>query len=400
MANRKNILDRLKAGDVLLMDGGTGSEIQRRGVDVLRGAETDKLMAWSATANIDNADVVQQVHQDYLRVGADIIISNNFWTIPYAMGLIGLRDRWKEYAGAAADNAIKARAAGNPEAYVAGGIAAPTVSARTESDAPDVEQMGADAFREEFVGPARLLADAGADAILAEYVGYIEDCVAAVDACAEAGAPVFLGVRHVQPDGKMQYYESLVDLANALKGHPVDVVLIMCTDPESATAGLPILRDAFDGPVGVYPNIGYNPTGPLATQAAAYEPASKLGAGHPADGPVSAFTPGRFRRRVEGDGRPDNRRLLRNRPRAHHGHAARSQGRFIAGALGTAIPPIVVPAPQCVIPDSDRGPTLHRRAGEGRYPGDGRGYHHNPPYQPTPAIIHQRNSLSRGRGPG
>ena len=266
MANRKNIMDRLKAGDVLLMDGGTGSEIQRRGADVLKGAEANKLMAWSATANIDNADVVQQVHQDYLRVGADIIISNNFWTIPYAMGLIGLRDRWKEYAGAAADNAIKARAAGNPEAYVAGGIAAPTMNARTESDASDVEQMGAVAVREEFAEPARLLADAGADVILAEYVGYIEDCVAAVDGCAEAGAPVFLGVRHVQRDGRMQYDESLVDLAAALKGHPVDGVLIMCTDPESATAGFPILRDAFDGPVGIYPNIGYNPTGPLAKE--------------------------------------------------------------------------------------------------------------------------------------
>ena len=266
MANRTNIMDRLKAGDVLLMDGGTGSEIQRRGADVLKGAEANKLMAWSATANIDNADVVLQVHQDYLRVGADVIISNNFWTTPYAMGLIGLRDSWKEYAAAAADNAVKARAAGNPHAYIAGGIAAPTVNARTDSDASDVEQMGGDTVCEEFAGPAKLLADAGADVILAEYVGYIDDCVAAVDGCAEAGVPVFLGVRHVQRDGRMQYDESLVDLAAALKGHPVDVVLIMCTDPESATAGFPILRDAFDGPIGIYPNIGYNPTGPLAKE--------------------------------------------------------------------------------------------------------------------------------------
>ena len=266
MANRKNIMDRLKAGDVLLMDGGTGSEIQRRGVDVLKGAETDRLKAWSATANIDNADVVQQVHQDYLRVGADIIISNNFWTIPSAMEGIGLRDRWKEYASAAADNAVKARAAGNPEAYVAGGIATPTMHVRTESEASDVEQLGGDAYHEEFSECAKLIANAGADVILAEYVGYIDECVAAVDACAEAGAPVFLGVRHVQLDGRMQYDESLVDLAAALKGHPVDAVLIMCTDPESATAGLTILRDAFDGLVGIYPNIGYNPTGPLATK--------------------------------------------------------------------------------------------------------------------------------------
>ena len=265
MANRRNIVDRLKAGEVLLMDGGTGSELQRRGVDVLKGA-TDRLKAWSATSNIEDADVVQQVHQDYLRVGADIIISNNFWTIPSAMERIGLRDRWREYAGAAADNAIRARDAGNPEAYVAGGMAAPTLHARSESDASDVEQMGADAFREEYVEHAQLLADAGADVILAEYVGYIEDCVAAVDACAESGSPVFLGVRHLQPDGTMQFDESLVDLAAALRGYPVDAVLIMCSNPEAASAGLPILRDAYDGPIGIYPNIGYNPTGPLVNR--------------------------------------------------------------------------------------------------------------------------------------
>ena len=265
MASRMNIVDRLKAGEVLLMDGGTGSELQRRGVNVLRGA-TDRLKAWSATANVDNADVVQQVHRDYLRVGADIIISNNFWTTPSAMDRIGLGDRWKEYAAAAADNAIEARAAGNPDAYVAGGIAAPSLQTRTDSNASDVEQMGADAFRDEYPEHAQLLAGAGADVVLAEYIGYIDDCVAAVDACAESGAPVFLGVRHIQPDGRMQYDERLEDLADALKGHPVDAVLIMCSTPEAASAGLPIFRDAYDGHVGVYPNIGYNPTGPIANR--------------------------------------------------------------------------------------------------------------------------------------
>ncbi len=52
------IMDRLNAGETLLLDGGTGSELQRRGVDVLTGA-TDRLKAWSATANVDNADVVE-----------------------------------------------------------------------------------------------------------------------------------------------------------------------------------------------------------------------------------------------------------------------------------------------------------------------------------------------------
>ena len=103
MASRK-ITDRLAAGETLLLDGGTGSELQRRGVDVVR-----------------------QVHQDYLRVGADVITSNNFWTIPSRLRVIGLADRWEEYARAAGQNALTARDAGNQEAYVAGGIAPPSL---------------------------------------------------------------------------------------------------------------------------------------------------------------------------------------------------------------------------------------------------------------------------------
>ena len=49
------ITDRLKNGEVLLMDGGTGSELQRRGVNVLKDA-TDKLEASSsATSLSDNS---------------------------------------------------------------------------------------------------------------------------------------------------------------------------------------------------------------------------------------------------------------------------------------------------------------------------------------------------------
>ena len=66
------ILERLKSGECLLLDGGTGSELQRRGVNVLTGVSAESgLQAWSALANIGAADVVQQVHRDYLRVGRE-----------------------------------------------------------------------------------------------------------------------------------------------------------------------------------------------------------------------------------------------------------------------------------------------------------------------------------------
>ena len=259
------ITDRLKNGEVLLMDGGTGSELQRRGVNVLKEA-TDNLEAWSATANIDNPDVVMQVHQDYLRVGADIIISNNFWTTPTSMERIGLRDQWRKYATAAARNAVMSRDNGNPLAYVAGGIAAPTLYFRLGINKPDVEIMGEESFLRDYAEHAQILVEEGADFILAEYVGYIADCVSAVKACATVGLPVFLGIRHVDRHGNMQFGESVETLCSELKGLPVDAVLIMCSNPEAITATLPKLVDAFDGHVGAYPNIGYNPTGPLLNQ--------------------------------------------------------------------------------------------------------------------------------------
>ena len=140
---RRSVTDRLRSGEVLLMDGGTGSELQRRGVEVLLGSRGRQARArgprpptWTPP------DVVQQVHQDYLRVGADIIISNNFRTTRTRLAPVGLGDRWKEYARAGGRLAVRARNAINPEAYVAGGMAAPGLGMLHDRPGTDVEIMG------------------------------------------------------------------------------------------------------------------------------------------------------------------------------------------------------------------------------------------------------------------
>ena len=162
---RQSILERLGKGESLLLDGGTGSELQRRGADVLKGAE-DRLRAWSATANIEYADVVRQVHSDYLRVGADVIISNNFWTTPTRLDTIGESANWRKYATAAIRNAVEARDAMRPGAYVAGGIAAPSLQGRMPPDevVSDTREMGRFAYRKEWADHAQLLADEGVPA--------------------------------------------------------------------------------------------------------------------------------------------------------------------------------------------------------------------------------------------
>ena len=60
-----NILDRLSDGRPLLMDGGTGSELQRRGVNVSKSSIGTNVGPWSARALKDAPDLVLKVHEDY-----------------------------------------------------------------------------------------------------------------------------------------------------------------------------------------------------------------------------------------------------------------------------------------------------------------------------------------------
>ena len=128
--------------------------------------------------------------------------------------------------------------------------------------------MGEEALLQSLGEEAGVLARAGVDLLLPEYVGYIDDCVVAVDACAAKGVPVFLGVRNIRSeDGRLRNGDKIEDLVTALRGQQVAAILLMCSTPEGISSGLPILRQEYCGPVGGYPNIGYTgfPGDPLST---------------------------------------------------------------------------------------------------------------------------------------
>ncbi len=61
------------SGQTIILDGGTGTDIQRRGVPM--SGET-----WCADANLTHPGTVRAVHEDYIAAGADIIIANTFAT--------------------------------------------------------------------------------------------------------------------------------------------------------------------------------------------------------------------------------------------------------------------------------------------------------------------------------
>jgi S-methylmethionine-dependent homocysteine/selenocysteine methylase len=77
MHSHEHLQNRLRHKEIILMDGGMGTEILRRGVPTT-------LPLWSAEALLTHPEVVQRIHEDSIRAGAEIIITNTFRTTRWA----------------------------------------------------------------------------------------------------------------------------------------------------------------------------------------------------------------------------------------------------------------------------------------------------------------------------
>jgi homocysteine S-methyltransferase len=253
---RPDIRQLLRDGQRMLLDGATGSELQRRGVDLSRGvseADGGTLGAWSATALDDAPEVVRAIHEDYLRVGANIVTANSYNTNRGQLASVGLADRSAELSAKAVGLAREARDRFNAKAYVAGSIA-PTNRFPQGWDADRVPSS--DELLRDWGEQTKALAEAGADLILIETMSAIFQLMPAMEVSRATGLPVFLGI-HATAEGTLTSDETIDELVEALEESKPDAILLMCRPPGHISAMLPELRSAFDGPIGGYANIGY-----------------------------------------------------------------------------------------------------------------------------------------------
>ena len=66
----KTLQKRIDQGEVIILDGAMGTELEKRGVPM-------DSTAWSGAALATHPDTIREVHEDYIRAGADIIITNS-----------------------------------------------------------------------------------------------------------------------------------------------------------------------------------------------------------------------------------------------------------------------------------------------------------------------------------
>jgi homocysteine S-methyltransferase len=250
---------RLAGGELIILDGAIGTELQRMGVPMHE-------QAWCALALRDYADTVRRLHEDYIRAGADVITVNTFSSARYVLEPAGLASLTEELNTRAVALAIEAREkakAGRP-IHVAGVLSRFGLP-RTFSDA-----RVKDAFREQ----AEIQARAGADLMLLEFLGGpLPWIVFAAEAARATGLPVWVAMSAQEDDrdervllGRRDHPSSptpkldpdilFVDAIDAAMAVAGEALLVLHSDVRDTGPALRAARTRWQGPLGAYSQSG------------------------------------------------------------------------------------------------------------------------------------------------
>lgn len=249
----QGIRGKLACGETVLLDGGIGTEILRRGV------------YWRCHGLEQHPEVVRQVHADYIAAGADVIRTNTFQLNRRAylnlfhgledMRHIGPKDL-EDKAGKLVRQAVElAREARRQAGRENDGVAvAGAISPLEDSFRPDLSPPRQQC-RVEHAEIVEQMKSAGVDFILLESMNRIAEAVAACEAARATDLPVWVSFV-VREDGRLLGKEPLGEAVKALKPLGVDVVLVNCAPLADITSSLSELRRHRSGPIGAFAHLG------------------------------------------------------------------------------------------------------------------------------------------------
>jgi len=240
--------DTLARGGTLILDGGTGTELRRRGMGL--GRDT-----WSALASVTQFDLLRAIHADYIDAGADVVTTNTFATTRFVLEAAGHRDDFAEINARAVAAAREARDAAGREVAIAGSISC--LPPRFDVHAYPDER----AERAAYLELAETLAEAGVDLLALEMLQETRHAPLACEAARAVGLPVWLGVScRLGAGGALVGYDfplvPLGECLDALLSFMPMAVNVMHSPVAAIEPALREVRARWQGPLGAYPEIG------------------------------------------------------------------------------------------------------------------------------------------------
>ena len=249
---------RIHAGEVIILDGATGTELQRRGVEM-------SPEAWCGPATLNNGELLTQIHLDYIHAGSDVITTNTYAANSMMLTPAGYGTKVKDIVKTAVDAALRAKEqAPTGRNIVVGGSLSHMVPHIPGTDLVDPERTPPPAqMAESFHELAQLLKEGGVDHIMLEMMYEENRTPLALAAAQSTGLPVWFGLSARRSEsGKivsfnLAHESPLETIIDFIPVTGIDVVNVMHTQPQAVSETITMVRNKYKGPIGVYPDSGY-----------------------------------------------------------------------------------------------------------------------------------------------
>jgi homocysteine S-methyltransferase len=226
---------------VIVADGAMGTMLYSRGVFINRCFDELTLSA---------PDMVRQIHQEYVKAGAEIIETNTFGATRIRLAAHGLAEKTEVINRAG----VKlAREAARDHAWVAGAVG--PLGVRIEPLGPTSFAEARAAFREQIDA----LVEAGVDLLILETFANIDELREAVTAARESAGNEMAIIAQVTIDdfGHLPGGTAPESFTREMDALPVDAIGLNCSvGPKAALETVELMMQYSSKPMSVMPNAG------------------------------------------------------------------------------------------------------------------------------------------------
>jgi methionine synthase I (cobalamin-dependent)/5,10-methylenetetrahydrofolate reductase len=226
------------SGKILVCDGAMGTMLHAAG---------NSLDQALPALNRSNPDLVRTIHGSYISAGVDLIQTNTFGASRLRLAEYGLGDQAAEINRAGVRIARQVVPAGS--GILVAGSVGPAVTVHQRRHASEAERRSS--LREQ------IEALAGADVILLETFGFLNELLEAIAVAAEVSPLPVMAQATFGADERTLSGHTPRELAVAVGDTPAVTLGINCTlGPQGSLSVLRALREHTDLPLSVQPNAG------------------------------------------------------------------------------------------------------------------------------------------------
>jgi methionine synthase / methylenetetrahydrofolate reductase(NADPH) len=235
----ENFRDIIDSDRVTIFDGAMGTMLYARGVYINRSY--DEL-------NLLNPDLVREVHEDYVRAGAEVIETNTFGATRHNLTQFGLEGNLRLINVAAAR--IARQAAGD-RAYVAGAVG--PLGLRIEPYGPTSFDEAKEMFKEQIAA----LLDGGVDLFVLETFSDVSEMRQAIRAVRELCDLPIIAQMTILPDGNTSFGTTPEVFTARLDEWGADVIGLNCgVGPSIVLTAIEKMRAVTNKKLSAQPNAG------------------------------------------------------------------------------------------------------------------------------------------------